>query len=228
TRRLNPILLWGIFLAVIALVFIAIRMFTHEEVEVRVAAVNRQNLISPLSTNGKVEPIEEFQAHAPLPGVVSNVYVKVGQRVRAGELLIRMDDSDAVARLAAAKAALSSAQAAVHNMQQGGSQVERINLASQMDTAKLQQAQATKNLAALEELEKRGAASASEVAAARERLQTANAAVESLQLRGTKSYSPADQARVRAQFNDAKAAVAAAESGYASNNVRAPFAGTVY
>jgi len=228
TRRLNPILLWGIFLAVIALVFIAIRMFTHEEVEVRVAAVNRQNLISPLSTNGKVEPIEEFQAHAPLPGVVSNVYVKVGQRVRAGELLIRMDDSDAVARLAAAKAALSSAQAAMHNMQQGGSQVERINLASQMDTAKLQQAQATKNLAALEELEERGAASASEVAAARERLQTANAAVESLQLRGTKSYSPADQARVRAQFNDAKAAVAAAESGYASNNVRAPFAGTVY
>jgi len=123
---------------------------------------------------------------------------------------------------------LSSAQAAMHNMQQGGSQVERINLASQMDTAKLQQAQATKNLAALEELEKRGAASASEVAAARERLQSAASSMENLQLRETHSYSPADQARVRAQLNDAKAAVNAAQSAYASNNVRAPFAGTVY
>lgn len=228
TRRLNPILLWGIFLAVIALVFIGIRTFTHEEVEVRVAPVNRQNLMASVPTNGKVEPIQEFQAHAPAAGVVGQVYVKVGQKVTAGAPLLRMDDSDAVARLAAAKAALSSAQAAVHNMEQGGSQVERLSLASEIDKAKLQQSQATKSLTALEELASKGAASASEVAAARERLQSADSTAENLQLRSTHSYSSADQARVRAQLNDAKAAVAAAESGYAGNNVRAPFGGTVY
>ena len=60
TRRLNPLMLWGIFLAVIVLVFAAVRMFTREIIEVRVAAVNHQNLLSTVSTNGKVEPIEVF------------------------------------------------------------------------------------------------------------------------------------------------------------------------
>jgi len=228
TRRLNPILLWGIFLAVIVLVFIAVRMFTREEVEVRVAAVNRQNLIASVSTNGKVEPVEEFQAHAPLPGVVARVYVQMGQKVKAGELLLQMDDTDVAARVAAANAALSTAEAAMHNMEQGGSQTERLSLTSDMDRAKLQQAQASRNLTALEELAKTGAASASEVASARERLQAAASSMENLQLRETHSYSPADQARVRAQLKDAKAAVAAAQNAYANNNVRAPFAGTVY
>ena len=228
TRRLNPILLWGIFLAVIVLVFIAVRMFTRETVEVRVAPVSRQNLVASVPTNGKVEPIQEFQAHAPGPGVVAKVYVQVGQKVKAGELLLTLKDADATARVATANAALSSAEAAMHNMQQGGSQAERLSLASDMDRAKLQQAQASRNLTALQELEKTGAASAGEVAAARERLQSAASSMENLQLRETHSYSPADQARVRAQLNDAKAAVNAAQSAYASNNVRAPFAGTVY
>lgn len=228
TRRLNPILLWGIFLAVIALVFIAIRVFTRETVEVRVAAVSHQNLISSVPTNGKVEPINEFQAHAPAPGVVEKLYVKVGQNVKAGDLLVKMDDSDAVAKLAEANAALRSAQAAVHDMEQGGPQIERLNLASQLDQAKLQQTQANNSVSALEELQKKGAASISEVAAARERLQSANSTVANLQLRGTHSYSPADEARIRAQLNNAEAAVAAAKSAYAGNNIRAPFAGTVY
>lgn len=228
TRRLNPILLWGIFLAVILLVFFIVKMFTREVVEVRVAPVSRQNLIASISTNGKVEPVSEFQAHAAAPGVVSKLYVKVGQKVKAGEMLISLNDSDAVAKLAAATAQLSAAQAAEHNMQQGGSQTQRLNLASQLDRARMQQAQASKSLTALEELQARGAASASEVAAAHERLQAASSSVENLQLQGTESYSPADQANVRAQLNDAKAAVSAAQKGYASANIRAPFGGTVY
>lgn len=228
TRRLNPFVLWGIFLAVIVLVFVAIRMFTREDVEVRVAPVNRQNLIASVSTNGKVEPVEEFQAHAPVPGVVGKVYVEVGQKVKAGDLLLRMDDADVTARVATANAALSSAEAAMHNMQQGGSQADRLNLAAEMDTAKLRQAQASRSLAALEGLETKGAASAGEVAAAKERLQAAANSMENLQMRETHSYSPADQAHVRAQLNDAKAAVTAARSAYANENVRAPFAGTVY
>lgn len=228
TRRLNPIALWGIFLAVIVLVFLAIHMFTRETVQVRVAAVNHQNLTRSVSTNGKVEPIQVFQAHASVPGVVEKLYVQVGQKVKTGDLLVKLDDSDAVARLAAANAALSAAEAAMHNMEQGGSQAERLSLASNMEQAKLQQAQATRNLAALEDLQKKGAASTGEVSAAQERLQSANGTVESLELRGTKSYSPADQAHIRAQLSDARAAVAAAQSSYAGDNIRSPLSGTVY
>lgn len=228
TRRLNPFLLWGIFLAVILLVFIVVHTLTREVVEVRVAPVSRQNLIASVATNGKVEPVNEFQAHAPAPGVVSRLYVQVGQQVKAGELLVSMNGVDAQARVATANAQLAAAEAAMHNMEQGGTQAERLDLSSQLDRAKMQQAQAAKNLAALQQLESKGAASSSEVTAAHERLQSASSSVENLQLRGTESYSPADQARIRAQLNDAKAAVAAAQTGYADANIRAPFAGTVY
>ena len=78
TRRLNPVLLWVIFLAVILLAVIIARAFSHEAVEIRVAAVNHQNLLSSISATGKVEPIEEFPVYARAPGVVARIYVEVG------------------------------------------------------------------------------------------------------------------------------------------------------
>src|SRR4051812_19668518 len=115
TRRLNPYALTGIVLAVVALAILAIRTFTREVVEIRASAVTHQNLLSTVPTNGRVEPIEEFQAHAPGPGVIAKIYVEVGQKVKKGDQLLRMDDADAAARVATARAALSTAEAAAHD-----------------------------------------------------------------------------------------------------------------
>ena len=228
TRRLNPLLLWVIFLAVIVLVFVVIRSSTRDTLEVKVGAVTRQNLVSSVSTNGKVEPIGEFQAYAPAPGVIAKVYVDVLQKVRAGDLLLKMDDSDAVAKLAAAQATLRTAEATLHDMELGGSQEEHISLSADLSRAQLQQQQATKDLAALKQLEQKGAASASEVAAAEQRLQAANSSIENVKMRTTQRYSPTDKVRVEAQVADARAALAAAESTYGAYNIRTPQAGTVY
>jgi HlyD family secretion protein len=228
TRRLNPVVMWGIFLAVILLAFLVLRSSTHDAVEVKVASVDRQNLISSVSTNGKVEPIGEFQAYAPAPGVVAKVYVDVLQKVRTGDLLIKMDDADAKAKLASANAVLRTAEATLHDMEQGGSQEEHITLSGDLRRAQLEQQQATTNLAALKQLQQKGAASPSEIASAEQRLQTANNSVESFQLRNTQRYSPADKARVEAQVADARAALEAAEKTYASYNIRTPQSGTVY
>ena len=228
TRRLNPLMLWGIFLAIVLIAFILARTSSREVTEIRAEAVARQNLVSTVATNGKVEPIGEFQAYAPSPGVIAKVYVEVLQKVKVGDLLIKMDDSDAVAKLAAANATLRTAEATLHDMQQGGSQEEHLTLAGDLSRAQLQQQQATKDLAALKQLEQKGAASASEVAAAEERLQAANSSLQSLQSRTTQRYSPTDKARIEAQVADARAALAAAQSSYASFNIRTPIAGTVY
>ncbi|MGH9596167.1 MAG: efflux RND transporter periplasmic adaptor subunit, partial [Edaphobacter sp.] len=126
TSRRNPFLMWALFLAIILLAFVVVRSYTRDAVEVKVAAVTRQNLVSSTSTNGKVEPIGEFQAYAPSPGVIAKIYVKVLQKVNVGDLLLKMDDSDAVAKLASSTAVLRTAQAALHNMEQGGSQEEHI------------------------------------------------------------------------------------------------------
>jgi HlyD family secretion protein len=228
TRRLNPYAITGIVLSVVALAIVAIRTFTREVVEIRAAAVTHQNLLSTVSTNGRVEPIEYFQAHAPSPGVVAKIYVDVGQKVRMGDQLIKMDDSDAAARVATARSALTAAQAAANDQAQGGSQEERLALAGDLNRAQMQKQQAEKDLAALQQLQQKGAASAGEVASAQQRLDVANSTLASVQQRQTQRYSATDKSKVQAQLNDARASVAAAESSYAGVSIRAPFAGTVY
>lgn len=228
TRRLNSYALTGIVLAVVALAIVAIRLFTRDVVEVRASAVTHQNLLSIVSTNGRVEPIEEFQAHAPAPGVVAKLYVDVGQKVKKGDPLVRMDDSDAAARVATTRSALSAAQAAAYDQSQGGSQEERIALAGDLSRAQQQKQQAEKDLAALQQLQQKGAASAGEVASAQQRLDAANTSLTNLQQRQTQRYSALDKSRIQAQLNDARTAVAAAESSYAGVNIRSPLSGTVY
>ena len=228
TRRLNPVMLWGIVLAVVVLAVVAVRSFTREKVEIRVAAVNHQNLLSTVSTNGRVEPVEYFQAHAPAPGVVAKLYVSVGQKVKAGDLLVKMDDADTVARLATANSTLQSAELNEQNLQQSGSQEERLALQADLSRAEMRKKQAETDLAALRQLQQKGAASAAEVASAEQRLQEATSLLQNTQLRGTQRYSAGDHARAQAQLADAQAAVTAAHSSYAASNIRSPLSGTVY
>ena len=205
-----------------------IRSLTRETVEVRVSPVTHENLVSSVSTNGKVEPVEEYQAHAPAAGVVQRVFVDVGQKVRAGDLLLKLDDADVVARIASATSTLRTAEANASDLEQGGTQDERNSIAGDLARARLQQSQAAKDLAALQALQAKGAASAAEVAAAEHRLGNAGSALESAQLRQNGRYSPNDRNRSAAQIADARQNLAAAQLDDAKYNVRAPFAGTVY
>lgn len=228
TRRLNPYAVAGIILALVVVAVLGIRMFTRDVVEVRAAAVTHQNLLSTLSTNGRVEPVEPFQAHAQAPGIVAKIYVQVGQNVKKGDPLLRMEDADAVSRLATAKSSLSNAQAALHDIRQGGTQEERLSMATDLTRAEQQKEQAETTLATLRQLQQKGAASAAEVASAEQRLQSAKATLLSVQQRQTDRYSSTDRSKIQAQVNDAQASVAAAQSTYGNANIRSPLAGTVY
>jgi HlyD family secretion protein len=228
TRRLSPAALLGILLVAVVLVVVLVRSFTRDVVEIRAAAVNHQNLVSSVPTNGKVEPIEDFRAHAPAPGVIAKIYVKVGQKVKPGALLLKMNDSDAVARVATATSALRTAQANLHDLEQGGSQEERITLSGDISREKAQQQQAEKDLAALKQLQQKGAASASEVVSAEQRLKAATDALQNTEMRSTQRYSTPDRARAEAQLADARADLAAAQKGYADVNIHSPLAGSVY
>ena len=93
TKRSNPLLLWGAAFLLILLIVFGIRFLTRDRTKVRVATATYQNLTKTVPANGKVEPIHEFQAHAPAPGVVKDVFVEVGDKVKVGTMLVRMDDS---------------------------------------------------------------------------------------------------------------------------------------
>ncbi len=228
TKRRSPVLA-TFSIAVLALLGVfAIRSFTRETVGVRVSPVTHENLVSSVPTNGKVEPVGEFQAHAPAPGVVKKIYVEVGQKVRAGDPLLKLDDADVVARIASATATLRTAQANASDLQKGGTQEERNSITGELSRARLGQAQAEKDLAALKALQAKGAASAAEVSSAEQRVESANSALQTAQLRQTQRYSENDRSKSSAQVADAEQALAAARLDYAKYNIRAPYAGTVY
>lgn len=192
------------------------------------ARVERHNLASEKSTNGRVVPLEDFQAHAPMPGVVEKIEVHLGQTVQNNQELLQMDDSQARKDLAAAQASLASSLATLQSMQQGGTQDERLAQTADLDNAKIQVTQYTTALASLQALQSKGAASANEVALAQQHLNAAQERVRQLQARRTARYSSDDLSAQKAQVAQAKAAVDAAQIAYAGVNIHSPFAGTVY
>jgi HlyD family secretion protein len=213
---------------VLAALVVGIRYFSRSDIEVRVAKVEYGDLVSNLSTNGKVEPVQMFQAHAAEPGTVEAVYVKPGQQVTAGTLLLKLNSEAANSRVETARSAIAQAAAAQHDINQGGSTDERIGMTGDLSRAKLQLQQAQSSVTALEALQAKGAASASEVASAQSRVATAQTSLDSMQLRSTQRYAATDKERVQAQLADSHAALQAAQQTLANANVRAPFSGTVY
>jgi HlyD family secretion protein len=227
-KRTNPVFMWGAGLLIVVLLVFGTRWLTRERVQVRVAQASFQNLVRQVSTNGKVEPIQEFQAHAAAPGEVAELYVEVGDTVKPGTLLVRMADSDIQERLANSQLSISNAQVGLDTVQQNGSQDERLGMTGDLNKAKLEQQQAAKDLAALQRLQQKGAASASEVNSAQQRLENANASLANLESRSKGRFSPDEMARAKEQLADARAQRAAALSSYAGANIRSTITGTVY
>jgi HlyD family secretion protein len=226
--RARPLILWTLAAILLVIVFFLVRRLTREELPLRVAQATMQDLITTDSTNGKVEPQHNFEAHAPAPGTVKRLYVRSGELVPKGKLLLSLDDADAVAHSVGALASLRGAQANYQATEQGGTQEERYSLAGEMAKAQMDRDQAQHDLDALRKLVAQGAAAPSEVASAQQRLDAANTSLATLQKRQTARYSPADIAHSRADLEQAQAAYSAASTVVTDSNVRAPFAGTVY
>jgi HlyD family secretion protein len=199
-----------------------------DAVLVRTAEVKQGKIRSVISTNGKIEPVNNFEAHAPLSTSVQRVLVKEGGSVKQGQLLVVLDDADARTQAARAQTQLKAAQSDLAAIERGGSQEEVLNLDVQLVKARTERDSAQRNLEALKKLEQQGAASAGEVRDAENNLARADAQFDFLKQKQTKRYSNAEVARVQAQRNEAQAAYDAAQDTLAKSNVRAPFDGIVY
>ncbi len=221
---------WVTVLVVIAAVGLLAALVSRRDdsVPVRTAIVERESIRSLVSTNGKIEPVNNFEAHAPAAMSVQHIYVKEGQAVKKGELLLVLDDADARAQAARAQTLLRTAQADFSAAERGGIQEEVLSLDAQMVKAKTDRSAAQRNLDALKKLQQEGAASAGEVLDAENAVARANAQLTYLEQKQTKRYSNAELARVDAQRTEAQAAFDAAQDVLTKSNVRAPFDGIVY
>jgi HlyD family secretion protein len=228
SKQLNWRWVWLGAGVILILVFFSVRSLTREHVQVRVVEAARHSLESTISTNGRVEPETNFEVFSPLSTTVKTVTVQTGDQVTAGKLLVALDDIQARARVAAAESGLKTAQSMLETAQHGGTLAERQAASSDITRAQIDRDQAQRDLDALTRLQASGAASASEVAAARQRLQSANAVLEASQNSAKNRYAPTDLGRAEAAVHDAEAALAAARDIQSKTVVRAPAPGTIY
>jgi HlyD family secretion protein len=103
---------------------------------VTLAPVTRGNLNSWITSNGKVEPVNPYALRAKFDGFVTAVQATEGQRVRLGELLVTMDDSDLRAQLDQERAQLAGEEDQLKSAQTGGDQKELASLVNDLKVAK--------------------------------------------------------------------------------------------
>jgi HlyD family secretion protein len=196
--------------------------------KVRTTTVERGPIRSLISTNGKVEPIRNFEAHSPLATTVKRLLVKEGDHVRQGQLLLQLDDADLRSQAARAQAQMKSAQAGQAEVNTGGTHEELLTRDAQLIKDRNARDTAQRNLDALRRLQQQGAASAGEVKQAEDALQRAQADLTLQEQEQKDRYSQPEMAKVQALGLEAQAAYEAAEDALTKSSVRAPFDGVVY
>lgn len=221
-------------LGVIVTLLVAVVLFSGwiklrgSGVAVRAEKVSRQDISSIISTNGKIEPVNNFEAHAPAPATVQGVLVREGDQVRSGQLLLQLDDADARAQAARARAQMRAAEADLHAIESGGTNEEVLTNHTALSKSQAERDEARRNLEAVQRLQQNGAASPAEVEAAQDRLKKAEADVQLLESKLNGRFSSPEVAKVQASADQARAAYAAAQDLLKNSSVRAPFAGAVY
>jgi HlyD family secretion protein len=192
------------------------------------ARTSRETIVSSISTNGKVEPIEWASARAERPGAVQKIFVHRGQRVSAGEELVALDASQAASDLAAAEARVKGARAQLTVIDQGGRASDIAEIEGSLSRARLDLENAQRDYDALQRLESHQAATHKEVQDAQERVKQARLQIQSLEQRRSALVTQPDKAAAEARVHEAEASADAARNNMNLSVVRAPIAGTVY
>jgi len=225
----NRILLFLVLAGIIA--YALVRLSGREPV-VKIAAVTpvRDNLVSSISSNGKVEPISPFVMRAPLETFVEKVTGVEGQQVKKGQLLLELNVRDARAQLDDAEARLLRAKDELRVAQGGGKAEEAARVAANLAKVEGDRDRLLRNHDALERLIAKQAATRDELAA--NDLALSNAQAEVKRLSAAKQEFEhgvkLDAGRTALQVQQIQSEIASLRAKVASARITAPTDGTLY
>lgn len=229
-RRLrNRILLFLVVAAILAYALIAL---SARKPVVKIAATMpvRENIVSSISSNGKVEPISPFVMRAQLDTFADKVYAVEGQAVKKGQLLIELNVKDAQAQLADARSKLLQAQNDLRSAQAGGKADDAARVSGDLAKAQAERDRLQKNHDALVRL-------MAQQAATKDELDTNDLALAKVQAEVTRSMAvkqefdrgvKLDGGRTLLQVQQAQSLVAALEEKTRNGRIVAPADGTLY
>ena len=193
------------------------------------ARVQRERLVSTLSTNGKVEPSEWAVMRAPMAGRLVSLTVTKGAQVRKGQVIGQMESDAARAEVVAAEARLEQAQAELAVASRGATAAVVAEIEGALERARVERENARGRVKNLEALVAAQAATKLELEQARDRLRVAEAEVAALEKRrGALGAEKSGVAAAQARVKDAEASLTLARGAVAKAAVVSPMAGTVY
>lgn len=199
-------------------------------VPVEVAPVQTRTLTKVMQAGGTVQAVHEVVVTAKISGRVASVRVTEGDRVLAGQVLVRLEESEQRAQLQVAEANLAAAQARLRMIESGARSEERVQVEQAVVQARANFDTAKENLDRMESLLVSGAVSQSQLDAARLQYNVARAQYESArqQLQAVQTGArPEERQMAEAQARQAEAAVTYAQLQVANTTIIAPLAGII-
>ncbi len=225
----NRTLLFLLLAGIVA--FVLIKVSGRQPVA-KISAVKpfRQNIVSSITSNGKVEPISPFSIRAQLDTFVEKVNVSEGQNVKKGQLLLQLNVKDAAALLANAKSRLLRAQEDLRAARAGGRTDDAARVAGDLAKAIGDHDGLQRNHESLKRLLAEGAATKDELAV--NELALAKAQAEVSRLTAVKKeferQVSLDSSRGELAVQQAQSDVAALEDKVRQGRIVAPTDGTLY
>ena len=190
----------------------------------------RENLVSSISSNGKVEPISPYVMRAQLDTFVKKIYVTEGQTVKKGQLLLELNVKDVTAQLAETRSKLLRAQDDLRAAKAGGKADEAAKIAADLAKAEAASDRLQKNHDSLARLAAGQAATKEDLAANEQAL--ANAKAEVTRLLAVKQefdrQARLDAERGELQVQQTLSEMAALEDKVNNGRIVAPADGTLY
>lgn len=192
------------------------------------ARVQRETLVSELSTNGKTEPEDWTAVRGDRPGLVAAVQVQRGQTIAAGTPLVTLDMSEEKAELARAEARLNQTSAELAALNAGGRPAELADIDGAIAKLSADREAAYRDLAAVQRLIEKKAAVAREAIELRDRLVRINGELEALGRKRAALVTETDKAAAQARVQEARVMADNARRKIEAAVLRSPRSGTVY
>ncbi|UWG96440.1 efflux RND transporter periplasmic adaptor subunit [Dehalobacter sp. DCM] len=223
------VILAAVILVIILVAVNIYRVNNIDVVKVSATAATEEHLVETVPASGTVFTSNRETVLSEVSGTVSDVKVKMGDKVKAGQVLMILDIPDADQRLAAARASLASAEAALYQAGSGNQSTEVAAAQSALVQAESTYNQNKKNLTLMKELFQIDGASQAELDKAQSDYDLSQLTYSKAQedLKRAQAAAPAKLKSLQANVDSARLQLEAIENQVGRNGLICPRDGQV-
>lgn len=191
---------------------------------VAVSRVERRDIVQTIVATGRVETPSRVEISTQIAGVVAEIPVIEGQRVRANDVLIQLQDAEVRANVALARAGIQQAEAQLLQM----AEIKAPNAQQMLEQAKANEINAHNQFDRVSQLAGRGYATPVQLDEARRALDVGTAQVLVARLQVVATAPGGSEVKLaEAALDQARATLQLAEARLTYMTIRAPADGLV-